>query len=265
MAEARALLAAGDTTTQAVLADAQTSGRGRLGRVWQTFPAPSSMACTYIVRQPCAHLPLLASLAVYDAIQQQSSLMAAEAAIHASDELDFSGDPGLRRDEGGKSRLAIKWPNDLLLNGKKVAGILCEGLQPNLFLVGIGLNLQAPPELPADFPGTFLETSQGNEYYAKNIGTCLFNHLALYHSQGWAAFHDNYARACSTFGQQITWRRGAGTQDFEENELTGLARGLTQQGHLELVAADGTVHIIPSGEIVAQGSMAAAPSNPTAK
>ncbi|MCA3244582.1 MAG: biotin--[acetyl-CoA-carboxylase] ligase [Alphaproteobacteria bacterium] len=231
MAEARALLAAGDTSTQAVLAEAQTSGRGRLGRVWQTFPAPSSMACTYIVRQECAHLPLLASLAVLNAARQL----------------------------GHGTGLTIKWPNDLLLNGRKVAGILCEGLNPALFLVGIGLNLQAPPEVPADFPGTFLGTTQTHETFAKTIGACLFADLALYRTQGWAAFHHNYAHACSTFGQPITWRGGAGNQ-----ELTGLARGLTQQGHLELVANDGTVHIIPSGEIVAQGSMAAAPSRPTA-
>jgi BirA family biotin operon repressor/biotin-[acetyl-CoA-carboxylase] ligase len=236
MDEARALLAAGDTTTQAVLADNQTQGRGRLGRVWQTFPAPYSMACTYIVRQSCGHLPLVASLAVLEALQQV----------------------------GYGTGLAIKWPNDLLLNGQKVAGILCEGLSPNLFLVGVGLNLHTPPTLPEGFPGTFLEATQSNEFFAKNIGTCLFAQLALYQTQGWAAFHNNYARACSTLGQKITWRRGAGTHEIEETELTGLARGLTQQGHLELVAEDGTVHIIPSGEIVAQGSPTAAPSANTA-
>ncbi len=229
MAEARKLLAAGDTETQAVLADRQTAGRGRLGRTWHTFGAPHSMACTYIVRQPCAHLPLLASLAVLE---------------------------GVRTSTAGTNslNLSIKWPNDILLSGQKVAGILCEGLAPDCFLVGVGLNISAPPELPADFPGTFLGSPQSPENFAKNIGACLFNHLALYSTQGWAAFQNNYAHACSTFGQVITWRQGAGDQEFKEAELTGLARGLNQQGHLELVRNDGTVHVISSGEIVAQGT-----------
>ena len=218
MAEARALLAVGDNTTQAVLADYQTAGRGRLDRVWHTFAAPHSMACTYLVRQPCAHLPLLASLAVLEGV----------------------GGEGLR----------IKWPNDLLLNGQKVAGILCEGLSPNLYLVGVGLNIRAPEVLPEGFLGAFLNSPEAPATIARRIGACLFNNLALYSTQGWAAFQNNYARACSTFGQQIVWRGGAGNI-----ELTGLARGLNQQGHLELVADDGTVHIIPSGEIVAQSVM----------
>jgi BirA family biotin operon repressor/biotin-[acetyl-CoA-carboxylase] ligase len=225
MAEARALLAIGDTAIQAVLADTQTAGRGRLGRVWHTFGAPYSMACTYLVRQPCAHLPLVASLAVLEGV-------------------------------GGEG-FTIKWPNDILKNGQKVAGILCEGLAPDCFLVGVGLNIQAPAVLPEGFPGAFLGSSQSPESFAKTIGACLFRNLALYSTQGWAAFHNNYAHACSTFGQHITWRGGTGT-----DELTGLARGLTQQGHLELVANDGTVHIIPSGEIVAQGGPVPPPTAP---
>ncbi len=270
MAEARALLAAGDTHTQAVLANTQTAGRGRLGRTWHTFGAPYSMACTYIVRQGCAHLPLVASLAVLEGINEA---LKEETVI-----LSNAKDPGLLYTR----HLSIKWPNDILLHhpeiqqtqadlgpslplrmtgkGKKVAGILCEGLTLECFLVGIGLNLQAPPEIPADFPGTFLNTTQTPEDLAKSIGACLFKALALYREQGWAAFHHNYAHACSIFGQHIIWRGGAG-----DTELTGLARGLTQQGHLELVADDGTVHIIPSGEIVAQGNAAKPTLAPTAK
>lgn len=219
MEEARARLAAGDTTTQAVLALEQTQGRGRLGRPWQTFPAPYGMACTFIVRQPCAHLPLLMALSVLQALQA----------------------------EGAGEGVALKWPNDVLHNGRKLAGILCEGLNERQFLVGIGMNLLAPQSVPPSFDGAFLGSAAGPEHWAQAIGTCIFRNLDLYSTQGWAAFHHNYAHACSTFGQRITWRGPAGN-----DELTGLARGLNDAGHLKLVMDDGTVRVIHSGEIVSQ-------------
>jgi BirA family biotin operon repressor/biotin-[acetyl-CoA-carboxylase] ligase len=231
---ARQLVAQADTTTQAVLADSQTLGRGRLGRVWQTFPQPYSLACTYIIRQPCAHLPLLVALAALEALK------------------------GFDEGQG----LTLKWPNDMLKNGRKIAGVLCERTGQHAdapTLVGVGLNIRQPPAgVPASFLGGFLEGHQNTENYAKKIGTCLFAALSLYESEGWAPFHNNYARACSTFGQTIVWRGPAG-----DTELTGLARGLNTSGHLELVAEDGTVHILHSGEIVNQAQMPVTASRPS--
>jgi BirA family transcriptional regulator, biotin operon repressor / biotin---[acetyl-CoA-carboxylase] ligase len=230
MEVARQLVHQGDRKTQAVLTDFQTHGRGRLGRVWRTFPAPYSMACTYIAWPGGGHLPLVAALAVHEAIVAEAPHLA----------------------------VGVKWPNDVQVGGQKVAGVLCESCGPEAMLVGIGLNLLAPEGVDLlGFPGAFLGSHRGNRWWAEAVGACFFNNLALYQGQGWAPFHKRYAQVCTSFGQVVTWRRaheganGATNQEFEET-LTGHARGLTKDGHLELVADDGKVHIIHSGEIVAQ-------------
>jgi BirA family biotin operon repressor/biotin-[acetyl-CoA-carboxylase] ligase len=225
MADARACLEAGEDV-DGILALKQTAGTGRLGRPWVTFDAPQAMACTYITTQPCAHLPLVAALAVHQALEAE-----------------------------GVGGLALKWPNDVLKNGKKIAGILCEAT-PKGALIGIGLNLTPPPEGPPEgFTGGFAEIAptaaskiiQTPETMAEKIGTCLFTALDLYQTHGWPYFTEKYAKACITFGQRIVWHGTTGT-----TELTGLARGLNQSGHLEVVADDGTVHVISGGDIMAQ-------------
>jgi BirA family transcriptional regulator, biotin operon repressor / biotin---[acetyl-CoA-carboxylase] ligase len=219
MADARAALEAGEGV-DAILALKQTAGKGRLGRPWLTFDAPHSMACTYIIQQNCAHLPLVAALAVREALVAE-----------------------------GVEGLTLKWPNDVLKNGQKLAGILCEST-PKGALVGIGLNLNPPPEpLPAGFTGAFANLTQSPENMAEKIGTCLFVALVLYQTHGWPYFTETYAKTCITFGQTITWR---GVTDTDE--LTGLARGLNTSGHLEVVADDGTVHVISGGDIIAQAT-----------
>lgn len=103
----------------------QTAGRGRQGRAW--LAPPGTLTASYIVAVPPARAPAMA-------------LAAGLAVVHAV------GDacPTL------KPRLAIKWPNDVWLDGRKLAGVLCEGNGQRL-VVGIGLNRAAalPPELGA--------------------------------------------------------------------------------------------------------------------
>lgn len=132
--EARARL--GDPHVGAVATDAQTSGRGRRGRVWFSPPG-CGLYLTWIVRGRVAPmhagvLPLLAGVVT------------------------------ARLCESLGARPTLKWPNDLLLGGRKLAGILCEsrvdaaGMDA---LVGIGLNLRAPPGgYPPEVPGIALET-----------------------------------------------------------------------------------------------------------
>ncbi len=263
MDEAAVRVAESDTTTRGVAAKLQTAGRGRLGRVWQTFAWPHSLAVTYIAHPQAGqawgpHVPLVVALALHTAIRQ----LWAQAPV------------------------AIKWPNDILLHTatgpKKLAGILCQTAPtrhgPPAMLVGVGLNLSRPAAgVPESFVGGFLwaehapeEREQGPQaatgatsalpgaglaplaaaaeppFWMSHLGACLFYNLQLYSKYGWAPFHHNYARHCHTIGQRVSWK-SQGNQ-----ELTGTARGLNHSGHLELVADDGTVHVIHSGEIIAQ-------------
>ena len=108
----------------AVYTENQTAGRGRLGRSWVNAEG-KALYYTVAIREPLAQpatLPLLASLAVRSQLK-----------------LRYGVD------------CQIKWPNDLLLNGKKIVGILCESVsygyeqQGRGILCGIGINLAQPP------------------------------------------------------------------------------------------------------------------------
>ncbi|MCI6083649.1 biotin--[acetyl-CoA-carboxylase] ligase, partial [bacterium] len=102
----------------AVYTTSQTAGRGRLGRTWVNA-AGQALYYTVVLKVPLAQpetLPLFASLAVADALRERYGI-----------------------------DCQIKWPNDLLLRGKKIVGILCEGIpDQNAIVCGIGINLAQP-------------------------------------------------------------------------------------------------------------------------
>jgi BirA family biotin operon repressor/biotin-[acetyl-CoA-carboxylase] ligase len=113
---ARELAVAGAPHGTLVTAAEQKSGRGRQGRTW-TAPAGRALLCSLVIREPPRLLPLAAGVAVADVA-------------------------------GDEARL--KWPNDVLINGRKVAGILVEGRpQERWAVVGIGLNVAVRAD---DFP-----------------------------------------------------------------------------------------------------------------
>jgi BirA family biotin operon repressor/biotin-[acetyl-CoA-carboxylase] ligase len=113
---ARELAANGAPHGTLVTAALQTAGRGRQGRTW-TAPRGRALLCSLVVRDPPRLVPLAAGVAVAEVV----------------------GD-----------RARVKWPNDVLIEGRKVAGILVEGRpQEHWAVVGIGLNVALRPE---DFP-----------------------------------------------------------------------------------------------------------------
>lgn len=125
--EARRLADAGDAGAVWIVADRQTAGRGRRGRVWQT--QPGNLAATVLLRPEGNHVAQLsfaAALAVSD--------MVSAFAPHAE--------------------IAVKWPNDVLAGGRKIAGILLEA-GPGWLAVGMGVNLAAAPE-GTEFPAIAL-------------------------------------------------------------------------------------------------------------
>ncbi len=230
MDDARRLIAEGNTTTSIIVADFQTAGRGRHNRPWLTFPAPHGMAATFILRPAVGpHLPLIAAIALHQALTQHSTL--------------------------NTQHLKIKWPNDILLNSQKLAGILCENIGQTASLIGIGLNIYPPAEVPPNFQGTFLTSRNPKtptpQSLASAIMACLNPLVALYEKNGWTeSLHNSYVQHCATIGKIVRWRvPQEGSGSAENKELTGLARGLTPNGHLELVDGNGTVHVIHSGEI----------------
>ena len=130
---ARELAAAGAPDGTLVTAAEQSAGRGRQGRTWSA-PANTALLCSLVVREPPPLLSLLAGVAVAEAVDQAAG----------------PSGPGVQAAPRGA---LLKWPNDVLVGGRKVAGILVEGRpQEHWAVVGIGLNVaisvsQLPPEL----------------------------------------------------------------------------------------------------------------------
>ena len=135
-------------------ADEQTEGRGRLGREWLA-PAGSSVLASIVLRPevPTASLPEL-------------SLVAGHAVARALGEIaDLAAE--------------VKWPNDVLVNGRKVAGILAEAREGRVVL-GIGVNVsQATDELPLrpEYPATSLLLETGRRLPRAEILAAVLDHL----------------------------------------------------------------------------------------
>jgi BirA family biotin operon repressor/biotin-[acetyl-CoA-carboxylase] ligase len=184
-----------------VTAEAQTAGHGRQGRAWVT-PAGRALACSLVLRDPPRLLPMLAALAVADVAD--------------------------RFDAAGRSA-AIKWPNDVLLDGRKVAGILAEGRpQEGWVVLGIGVNVAVeedafPPELRQ------LATSLGRaqvdvEPVLALLLERLAHWLAATSTEAMAAYRTRDALA----GREISWNGGRGR-----------ALGVADDGRLRVRPANG--------------------------
>ena len=133
MADARALVAAGAPSGVVVLTDFQRAGRGRLpGRQWVSAPSESLMFTIAI-----AHLP-----------DPQVTPLRAGAAVARS----LEAGAGLPAGRSARISTRIRWPNDVLVGGRKIAGILCEYSSPWVY-VGIGLNLHQE-RFPGDLAGS---------------------------------------------------------------------------------------------------------------
>ncbi|MGG5810006.1 biotin--[acetyl-CoA-carboxylase] ligase [Falsiroseomonas sp. CW058] len=133
--EAKALAAAGAPHGTVVWAGTQHAGRGRHGRTWQSLPGNLHVSLLLRPAVPLARAPELGFVGALAAADAVDALLA------------------------GAGRAGLKWPNDLLLDGAKLGGILCEagaaGGMLGWLVMGIGLNLAAaPPEAP--YPVTSL-------------------------------------------------------------------------------------------------------------
>jgi len=129
-ARARELAGRGVPHGTVVTATEQSAGRGRQGRTWSA-PAGRALLCSIVIREPPRLLPLAAGVAVAEVVDAVGVGTGAPADRPAAQ---------------------IKWPNDVLVDGRKVAGILVEGrLQEGWAVVGIGVNVAvAPGEFPPD-------------------------------------------------------------------------------------------------------------------
>jgi len=222
-AEALALARAGERGPLWVTAKTQTAGRGRRGNAWVS--EPGNLFATLLLTEPsekavAAQLSFVAALALYDAVSEAA--------------------PQLAR------ALTLKWPNDLLLGGKKVAGILVEGDSAEVFAVAVGVGVNCASH-PADthHPAADLAASGAAiapERLLASLVAAMQRRLAQWaQGQGFASIRADWLRRAAALGEEIRVR-------LPERELSGRFDGLDEAGRLLLTTGDG-VTAITAGEV----------------
>jgi BirA family biotin operon repressor/biotin-[acetyl-CoA-carboxylase] ligase len=202
---ARALAAAGAPHGTLVTAAEQTAGRGRQGRTWSA-PAGRALLASLVLRiERPAIVPLAAAVAVAEAVGESTR---------------------------------IKWPNDVLVDGRKVAGILVEGRpQEGWAVLGIGLNVALRPE---DFPPELRESGGTLGLDPADLEPTLarvLRALERWLSADQPAVLTAWRERDALEGRQVSWSDGAGR-----------AVGIDDAGRLLVGTPSGTV-ALDAGEV----------------
>jgi BirA family biotin operon repressor/biotin-[acetyl-CoA-carboxylase] ligase len=145
----------------------------------------------------------------------------------------------------------VKWPNDVLLNGHKVAGILVEsvwsGEEVDCVVIGIGINVlkeAVPPDEYLQFPATSLEQSLGPDIAREQIlNDILAGLITLRPHLGTDSFIVSWEKALAYRGEQVEIEEGNG------NRITGKLLGLEPDGSLRLSDEQGTAITVRFGDV----------------
>lgn len=220
-ADVVAAAAAGEVAGLVVVAESQTGGRGRLGRVWVSPPQAgltfSLLLRPAVPRERWGWLPLLAGLAVARAVEQVAALAA-----------------------------VVKWPNDVLAGAgrRKIAGVLAE-ISGDAVVLGIGVNVTTrSDELPGP-EATSLALEDATSTDRMPLLVTILRALAEDYGDwlGGADVRQSYLQRCDTIGRPVRVTR-PGNRD-----LTGDAKYIDVAGHLVVVDADGVQTIVAAGDV----------------
>jgi BirA family biotin operon repressor/biotin-[acetyl-CoA-carboxylase] ligase len=218
-----------------VIANAQTAGRGRLGRRW-TSPPGSSLLFSLVFRpalemRRVQGLTMVCGLGVRQAMRELTGLPA-----------------------------QLKWPNDLMLRGRKVGGVLTElgavGTHLDYAVVGVGLNVNWDA---ASLPKEFHATSLQHELGRPSARIALLQAALLAIERRYLALQAGewpvreWAAALDTLGQRVELRTGEGI-------LRGLAQGVDEEGALLVRGDDGGTRRVLVGDVVLPGQETAQPA-----
>jgi len=201
------------------MADEQTSGRGRLGRSWVTPPA-LNLPPTIVLRPPRSVL-------------REIAMIAPLAVVHAVAEIS-----GLRAD--------IKWPNDVLIGGKKLAGILIEtdwNGDDAVVLVGTGINVNFDPREHDEIRdvATSLKAETGRDADREALLAAYLRHFEQLHNaaKGGDSAHGRWRERLVTLGQRVraSWPGGSAEGIAEDADEDGALLVRTEGGELARVEA----------------------------
>jgi BirA family transcriptional regulator, biotin operon repressor / biotin---[acetyl-CoA-carboxylase] ligase len=220
-ASTQLLLGPGDPEGAVATTDHQTAGRGRRGRRWVEAPGTSVLVSVLLRPPPELPAPQLSLV---------GGLATALAAEHAL---------GLAAQ--------LKWPNDVMVDRRKVAGVLAEARE-GVVVLGIGLNVnQARHELPGDarVPAASLRTIDGRVRDREELLDSLLRRLdgvyASWREGGLESLYDDLGARDFLRGRRVT-----------VDGVAGVAQMVTRDGRLAVATAEGTV-LVESGEVAYRG------------
>ena len=198
-----------------VRAERQTGGRGRQGREWRSPPGnfyASTLVRLHSEDPPAATLALVAAVALHEA-----------ASVFV---------PG--------HRLTIKWPNDLLHEGSKLAGVLLERAE-SMVVIGTGVNLADHPqdlERPATSLAALTGSAPESGLVLETLVDSFARWLGRWRGEGPASIRSAWLAAAHPVGTALSTSIG-----------NGLFEGLDETGALRLRLADGSCHVIHAGDV----------------
>lgn len=213
---------------QVLVAEAQTSGRGRMGRTWSA-PPRSGLSFSVLLPQEdsvtrLGWLPLVAGVAVVSALR------------------GFAEVEGVER--GGMAGAVLKWPNDVLVGERKLAGILAQRTEAGV-VVGIGLNVSLrPDELPV--PTATSLAIEGSPTDRDPLLRAILRELAARHEEFGAeeaSLRAAYRELCATLGRHVRVELPG------DEILTGTATDIEEAGRLVVRGPDGD-HLLSAGDVV---------------
>jgi len=216
---AKSLARQGAAAGTVVFAHEQRAGRGRQGNRWVS--APGNLFMSIIVRprvaaQHIGQLSFLTGLALANVL---SALTPAD--------------------------IRLKWPNDLLINQKKAAGILIEteGAAAGWAVVGIGLNIASAPENAISLHDIGMRDATPHDMLNR-IAAEIMRLVTQWETQGFADIRSRWLMRA--------WRlEGAMTARLPKGTVSGLFKGINDDGALQLQLPDGKIESISSGEVFA--------------
>ncbi len=197
----------------------QTAGRGRRGRTWEDTGG-DALLCSLLLLPPPGEterfpqLSLAAALAVAEAVEA------------------LTGHEAL-----------IKWPNDVLLDGRKVAGILLEATDARV-IVGLGINVnQTEADLPpgTKLPAASLATISGRRHDRGHLLVSLLERMA--------AAYDLWQAADGSLAAEVDRRNALRGTGVTVGQVTGRAGSIAADGRLEITQDNGRLVLVGSGEV----------------
>lgn len=195
------------------MAEHQTAGRGRLGRTWEA-PRGASL--------------LLSVLLTPSLSPDRLHLVTAAVALSAADACDSAA--GFRP--------GLKWPNDLVVDDRKLAGVLAEADLPAV-VVGIGINVNWDTEVPNG--GVAANQVAGRAVDAEALLAELLERLSARYGD-WDGIARDFRRASATVGREVR-------VDLADESFTGTAADISDDGHL-LVDVGMCLRTVTAGDVV---------------